>query len=43
MSTNYYLYTEIKINDKWCCINNKLKEIDKEKIRTINYILFWII
>ena len=31
MSTNYFLYTEIKINNKWDCINNKIKDIDKEK------------
>ena len=29
MSTYYYLYTEIKINNKWHCINNKFKKIDK--------------
>ena len=34
MSTNYFLYTEIKINNKWYCINNKIKDIDKEKYST---------
>lgn len=31
MSTYYYLYTEIKINNKWHCINNKIQDIDKGK------------
>lgn len=31
MATYYYLYTEIKVDGKWYCINNKLKNIDKEK------------
>ena len=31
MSTSYFLYTEIKINNKWYCINNKIKDLDKEE------------
>lgn len=31
MATYYYLYTEIKVDGKWYCINNKLKNMDKEK------------
>ena len=31
MSTNYYLYTEINVDGKWYCINNKIKEMGKEK------------
>ena len=31
MSINYFLYTEIKINNKWYCVNNKIKNIDKER------------
>ena len=29
MSVSYYLYTEIKVNNKWYCINNKFKNMDK--------------
>ena len=31
MSTNYYLYTEIKVDSKWYCINNKIKNMEKGK------------
>ena len=31
-----FLYTEIKINNKWYCINNKIKDIDKEKHELAN-------
>ncbi len=39
MSTHYFLYTEMKVNNKWYCINNKIKEIDKgeEKLSTTYY------
>ena len=29
MSTSYYIYTEVNIDGKWVCINNKLKNVEK--------------
>ncbi len=31
MSTSYYIYTEIKYNGKWICLNNKIKKVKGEK------------
>lgn len=33
MSTYYDLYTEIKVNGKWHCINNKLLNVHDNKLR----------
>lgn len=29
MSTHYFMYTEVKVDGKWVCVNNKLKNADK--------------
>jgi len=29
MSTSYYIYTEVEVDGKWICINNKLKNVEK--------------
>lgn len=31
MSTSYYMYTEVNINGKWTCINNKITNVEKDK------------
>lgn len=31
MSTSYYMYTEVNINGKWTCINNRITNIEKDK------------
>lgn len=33
MSTYYFIYTEINCNNKWFCINNKIKKIDKNEFK----------
>ncbi len=30
MSISYYMYTEVNINGKWICINNRIKNIKKD-------------
>ena len=39
MSTSYFVYTEIKHNGKWICLNNKIKNIkdEKEKLSVTYY------
>ena len=32
MATYYNLYTEIKVDGKWYCINNKIKNIDRKNM-----------
>ncbi len=29
MSTHYFMYTEMNIDGKWLCINNRLKDVQK--------------
>ena len=31
MSTSYYIYTEVCVDGKWICINNKVKDIKNNK------------
>ena len=31
MSSNYYMYTDVCVDGKWVCINNKVKNIEKNK------------
>lgn len=32
MSTSYYMYTEVNIDGKWTCINNKITNIEKGNV-----------
>ena len=31
MSSSYYIYTDVCVDGKWVCINNKVKNIEKNK------------
>ena len=31
MSTSYYMYTEVNMNGKWTCINNRIRDVEKAK------------
>ena len=31
MSTSYYMYTEVNIDGKWTCINNRIIDVERNE------------